>query len=395
MTPTGNATKQAPAAPNLAAGPYDWIIVGAGFSGAVLAERIAGELDQRVLVLERRDHIAGNAFDYRDERTGLTVHRYGPHIFHTNSDKVWTYLSRFTEWRPYEHRVRAVIDGSTVPLPFNLDAIEQTFAPARAGVLSERLVAQFGPDAKVPVLNLRRHADAEIRAFADYVYEKVFLGYTLKQWGIGPEQLDPSVTARVPIRLSRDDRYFQDRYQGMPREGYTRLFERLLASDRITVLLSTEFTRELADEHPGARIVYTGPIDAYFDYRHGVLPYRSLRFVKKYAATEFALPAGSLNYPNDFDYTRITEMKHLTGETAEGTVLLEEYPEAYERGRNEPYYPIPAPHTEALVAPYFAEAKTLRGQVLFTGRLADYRYYNMDQACARSLTLFEREIART
>lgn len=379
--------------PYVAPGAYDWIVVGAGYSGAVLAERIASQLEQRVLVVERRHHIGGNAYDYHDDDSGLLIHRYGPHIFHTNSDKVWAYLSRFTDWRPYEHRARAVIDGEAVPLPFNFGAIEQTFASAHASRLIERLREEFGADGKVAVLSLRRHVDPEIRAFAEFVYENVFKNYTIKQWGLDPEELDPSVTARVPIRTSYDDRYFQDRHQGMPSEGYTRMFERMLDSDRISIVHDTAFGADVADEHRSARIIYTGPIDAYFDYRHGLLPYRSLRFVKRHHRKSFAQPYAQLNYPNDFDYTRTTEMKHLTGDASETTVVLEEYPEAYERGRNEPYYPIPSPRTEQLLKPYVADAKELAGKVWFTGRLADYRYYNMDQVCARSLTLFEREIS--
>lgn len=381
-----------PAPATVAASDYDWVVVGAGFAGAVLAERIASELDQRVLVLERRSHIAGNAYDFRDE-TGLLVHRYGPHIFHTNSDKVWDYLSRFTAWRPYEHRVLAVIDGQQVPVPFNFTSIERSFPAAEAARLIERLTAEFGSEGRVPVLRLRTHDDPAIRAFADYVYEKVFRNYTLKQWELSPEQLDPSVTARVPIRLSYDDRYFQDRHQAMPAAGYTALFERLLDHPRITVRLGTDFEPADMKSHPGARLIYTGPIDAYFDYRFGPLPYRSLRFISRHLPVQLAQPTGSLNFPNDFAYTRITEMKHITGDVSDHTVLVEEYPEAFSHGRNEPYYPIPSPHTADLLRPYTEAAKALAGQVWFTGRLGDYRYYNMDQVCAQSLTLFEREIA--
>ncbi|HWA01660.1 MAG TPA: UDP-galactopyranose mutase [Caulobacterales bacterium] len=368
---------------------FDWLIVGAGFTGATLAERIASELDQKVLLIDRRAHIGGNAYDYAGP-AGVRVHQYGPHIFHTNSERVWRYLSRFTEWRPYFHRVLAMVEGNALPLPFSLESIERAFPAFLADDIGQRLVARFGYGARVPVLKLREETDERLAFVARYVYDNVFQSYTRKQWGLLPEELDPGVTARVPISISRDTRYFTDTYQAMPREGYTPLFERMLHHPNIELSLSTDFSDVPA---PRARVVFTGPIDEYFKYAHGALPYRSLRFKPIEAPLSQGQTVGTVNYPNEFDFTRITDLRHLTAPAASETVLVEEYPEAYERGRNEPYYPIPTPDTSERLKPYLADAAALEGKVWFAGRLGDYAYYNMDQACARALALFEKKIA--
>lgn len=370
---------------------YDWLVVGAGFTGATLAERLAAGRDARVLLVDRRPHIAGNAYDEPDE-AGILVHRYGPHIFHTNSDKVWAYLSRFTEWRPYEHRVLGAIGGKLVPIPFNLDSLASLFPAPEARRLEARLVGRFGLEKKVPVLKLREDADPEIRALADYVYDKVFAGYTFKQWDLTPEQLDPGVTARVPVLIGRDDRYFQDTFQAMPRDGYTAMFRRMLDHPNITLALSTDW-RDAAEQVSFDRMVFTGPIDEYFGYAHGALPYRSLRFEFRHEAAERFQPVGTVNYPNDHAYTRITEQKTLTGQQAQGTTLIYEYPQTYEPGVNEAYYPIPTPQTSNALQPYLAETRRLEGRVWFAGRLGDYAYYNMDQACGRALALVEKQLA--
>lgn len=368
---------------------YQWLIVGAGFTGATLAERIATQLGQKVLVIDRRDHIAGNAYDHAGDY-GILVHKYGPHIFHTNSKKVWDYLSGFTTWRPYFHRVLGSVDGQFVPIPFNLNTIAALFPPFMAEDISRKLVGTYGFGQKVPVLKLRKSEDAEMKFIADYVYRKVFENYTRKQWDLTPEDLDPSVTARVPIVVGRDDRYFQDTYQAMPGDGYTKLFERLLAHENIDVSLKTEF-KDVRERYPGARVIFTGPIDEYFDYVHGALPYRSLRFETiSEKNADFVQPVGTVNYPNEFDFTRITELKHLTGQKAEGTVLIREYSQAYQVGVNEPYYPIPTAGTAEKLKPYQDMADALQGKVWFAGRLGDYAYYNMDQAVARALALFEK-----
>jgi UDP-galactopyranose mutase len=369
---------------------WDWVIVGAGFTGAVLAERIASQLDQSVLVIDRRGHIAGNAYDSAEN--GLLVHRYGPHIFHTNSQRVWDYLSGFTAWRPYFHHVLGVVDGRQVPIPFNLNSILALFPPRMADRLCETLIDRFGFGQKVPILKLRSEVDPELRFLADYVYANVFERYTLKQWGMRPEELSPSVTARVPVFVSRDDRYFQDRYQAMPRDGYTAMFKRLLDHPRISVELNTEY-KDILPTARHSRIVFTGPIDEFFDFSEGPLPYRSLRFERRLEPRSSGLPAGTVNYPNEFDFTRISDQRHLSGQPDAEPLLITEYPEAYVVGVNEPYYPIPSPATSELLDRYLADAATLDGRVFFAGRLGDYAYYNMDQACARALALFEKRIA--
>jgi UDP-galactopyranose mutase len=370
---------------------YAWIVVGAGFTGATIAERIATQLDQKVLVVDRRDHIAGNAYDYAGDY-GILIHRYGPHIFHTNSEKVWTYLSRFTSWRPYEHRVLGSIDGRLAPIPFNLDSLEILFPRNEAEALSRLLIDTYGLEKKIPILKMREADSAALRDLAGYIYEKVFLHYTLKQWDLRPEDLDPSVSARVPVHVSRDPRYFQDIYQAMPEDGYFAMFARILDHPNICVSTNTAY-RDVRAQQGDAKVIFTGPIDEFFEYAHGPLPYRSLRFQLMSFAKAEAQPVGTVNYPNDFAYTRITEFKHLTGQTADGTVIVEEYPQAHEPGKNEPYYPIPTPDNAERLKPYLAAAAELEGRVWFAGRLGDYAYYNMDQACARALALFEKQIA--
>lgn len=369
---------------------WDWLIVGAGFTGAVLAERIATELDQSVLVIDRRDHIAGNAYD--SVENGLLVHHYGPHIFHTNSRQVWSYLSRFTAWRPYFHHVLGMVDGREVPVPFNLNSILALFPPRMADRLCEILIARYGFGQKVPILKLRTEEDADLRFLANYVYDRVFEGYTLKQWGMRPEELSPGVTARVPVFVSRDDRYFQDRYQAMPREGYTALFERLLDHPKITVELNVKY-KDARSACRYDRTVFTGPIDEFFDYAHQPLPYRSLRFERRVEARDCGLRVGTVNFPNEFDFTRITDQRHLSGKLDAEPLLTMEYPEQYVPGVNEPYYPIPSDTTSGLHDRYLRDAAELDGSVFFAGRLGDYAYYNMDQACGRALSLFEKRIA--
>ena len=370
---------------------YSWIVVGAGYTGAVVAERIASQLDQKVLVIDRRDHIAGNAYDYRGAYN-ILVHKYGPHIFHTNSKKVWRYLSQFTQWRPYYHHVLGVVDGRLAPIPFNINSLYQLFPEFLAAELTRILIENYGFGSNIPILKLKETSDKRLEFLADYIYAKVFKNYTIKQWGLRPEQLDPSVSARVPVRVSRDDRYFQDIYQAMPLEGYSAMFGRILNHPNIHVSTATTYD-SIRGLYPDARIIYTGSIDEFFAYEHGTLPYRSLRFRLVDLAQAEAQPVGTVNYPNEFDFTRITELKHLTAQTAKGTLLVEEYPEPYEPGKNEPYYPIPTKDTPVRLKPYQDRARALEGKVWFAGRLGDYAYYNMDQACARALALFEKQIA--
>jgi len=364
---------------------YDWVIVGAGLTGATLAERLASQRGARVLVVERRRHLAGNAYDHPNPE-GLLVHRYGPHIFHTQSREVFDYLSRFTAWRPYVHRVLAEIQGRRVPLPFNLNTLHALYPRRLAERVEEKLVARFGHGARVPILKLKTADDPELAELAAFVYQNVFLGYTRKQWGLAPEELDPAVTGRVPVVVARDDRYFADPYQALPAEGYTRMVERMLAHPRIHLLLGADF-KEIEGELRFDRLIYTGPIDAFFDYLHGPLPYRSLRFVWATHRTPAVQPVAVINYPNEHPFTRTTEYKHLTGQESPFTAISYEYPEAHEPGRNEPYYPIPREENRLRYRAYQKEAQKLK-HVFFAGRLADYRYYNMDQAVARALKLF-------
>lgn len=370
---------------------YDWLIVGAGFTGATVAERLARGLDQTVLVIDRRDHVGGNAHDQRDA-DGRTVHPYGPHIFHTNSRRIFEHLSQFTQWRPYFHRVRGHVDGQLVPIPFNLDSMRMLFPAGMAERLSERLVAAFGFGARPTIADLRQAGeDAELKFLGDYVFDKVFAQYSRKQWGMEPEALDPSVTARVPVAVSRDDRYFTDRYQAMPRDGYAALFQRMLDHPNIHVSLNTD----MAEIAPGRfeRMVYCGALDDYFGRVAGALPYRSLRFEHQVIGVADGLPVGTVNYPNEFDFTRVTDFRHLTGERGETTCLLTEYPIPHEPGRTEPLYPIPTEASQTLADLYRTMARALEGRVWFAGRLADYRYYNMDQAVGRGLSLVEKALA--
>jgi UDP-galactopyranose mutase len=371
---------------------FDWLIIGAGYSACVIAERVATQLGQRVLIVEKRDHIGGNAYDYYNEH-GILIHKYGPHIFHTKSKKAWDYLSQFTEWRHYFHHVLGVIDGQKVPIPFNLNSLYALFPPKYAEKLEGQLLEHFGFGVKVPILKLRESSSGDLEFLANYIYEKIFLNYTIKQWNLKPEELDKGVTGRVPVYISRDNRYFQDPYQGMPKLGYTEMFRRMIAHPNIKVLLNTDY-REIMNDVSFNRVLCTGPIDAFFDYMHGELPYRSLRFEFDTLDQAQYQEVGTVNYPNEYDITRITEQKYLSGQTSPKTTLVKEYPQAYVPGKNDPYYPIPREENRERLSLYTKEVEKLNGSVLFAGRLADYKYYDMDQAVVNALGLFEKEIGR-
>lgn len=371
---------------------YDYLIVGAGFSGSILAERIASELNQTVLLVDKRDHIAGNAHDYRDEN-GILVHKYGPHIFHTNSLKVWKYLSQFTEWYPYIHRVKARVDDQLVSLPFNLYTLYEVFPENYAARLEALLLKTFGIGQKIPILKLREISHPALKGLADYIYQFVFHGYTQKQWGFSPEHLDPSVTARVPFVIARDDRYFHDRFQGIPRDGYTEMFRRMLDHPNIHLLLNADY-RDVLEEVRFNRMIYTGPIDLFFDYLHGELPYRSLRFELETYSTPYFQEVAQVNFPNHYDFTRITEFKHFLPHQTPVTTIAREFSQPHLPGVNEPYYPIPMAKHHDIYRKYQEEANKLRGSVIFLGRLADYKYYNMDQIAARALHVFEKQIGK-
>jgi UDP-galactopyranose mutase len=358
---------------------FDYMVVGAGFAGSVVAERLASVYDKKVLVVEKRPHVGGNAYDEHD-RAGLLVHRYGPHIFHTNSQEVFEYLSNFTEWRPYQHRVKAWVDGRLVPIPINLDTVNELYGTR---------FTSFEMQAFLDSVAERRDAiktseDVIVSKVGRELYEKFFKNYTRKQWGLDPSELDAAVTARLPVRTNRDDRYFTDRYQVMPLDGYTRMFGRMLSHRNIKVLLNADY-REVESVIPYREMVYSGPIDAFFDYEYGKLPYRSLAFRHETLDTPRFQDAPVVNYPNDTPYTRVTEFKWLTGQEHGKTSIVYEVPQA----EGDPYYPVPRPENQELYRKYERLANATDG-VHFVGRLATYRYYNMDQVVAQALTLVAR-----
>ncbi|HAW09058.1 MAG TPA: UDP-galactopyranose mutase [Bacteroidetes bacterium] len=367
---------------------YDYLIVGAGFAGSVIAERIATQLHKRILIIDRRDHIGGNSYDYRNG-LGITIHKYGPHIFHTNSKKVWEYISQFTDWRYYFHKVLAMIDGELVTIPFNFNSLYQLFPPNYAKKIEKKLLENYQFGLKIPIFKLLQSKDNDLKFLADYIYKNVFLGYNLKQWGITPDELDPSVANRVPILLNRDNRYFQDQYQGIPLEGYAKIFERLLDNPNIELKLNTDF-KNIINEIEYDNLIYTGAIDEFFDYEFGELPYRSLRFVFKNLEIEQYQPIALINYPNNYDFTRISEYKHFLNEKSISTTISMEYPEPFEIGKNERYYPIPKEDNNQIYEKYTHKAKTLQKNVRFIGRLAEYKYYNMDQVIGVALLEFEK-----
>jgi UDP-galactopyranose mutase len=362
-------------------GKYDYLIVGAGFAGSVLAERLASQHGARVLVVDRRGHIGGNAYDEKNE-AGILYHKYGPHIFHTNSEQVWDYLSQFTEWRPYEHRVLAVVRGQQVPIPINRTTLNRLFDLA---LKTDEEAAEYLASRAEPVEDIQTSEDVVINAVGRELYELFFQGYTRKQWGHDPSELDKSVTARIPTRTNTDDRYFSDTFQAMPKNGYTAMFAKMLDNPLIEVRTGVDY-RDIANEVEAGHIIYTGPIDEYFDFRFGKLPYRSLKFDHQTLEEERHQPVGTVNYPSpDVPYTRISEYKHLTGQDAPVTTITYEYPSA----EGDPYYPIPRPENQELFKKYEALGDATEG-VTFVGRLATYRYYNMDQIVGQALATFRR-----
>jgi UDP-galactopyranose mutase len=358
---------------------FDWLVVGAGFAGSVLAERLASQRNETVLLIDRRSHIGGNAYDCFNA-DGLLIHQYGPHVFHTNSKAVFDYLSQFTSWRAYEHRVLAYVDGQLLPIPINLDTVNKLYGLT---LTSSELEEYFASKAE-QITDIQTSEDVVVSRVGRDLYEKFFRGYTRKHWGLDPSQLDKSVTARVPVRINRDARYFEDAYQFMPAAGYTRLFERMVSDRRIKIMLQTDW-KEIHRLGLGKRIVFTGQIDEYFEFSLGKLPYRSLRFEHVTEDREWLQPVAVVNYPQLEPYTRVTEYKHLTGQTHPKTSLTYEYPSA----DGDPYYPVPQAANQLLYKQYEALAAATRG-VHFVGRLATYRYYNMDQVVGQALATFRR-----
>ncbi len=378
----------------------DYIIVGCGLAGIVMAEQISRKLNKKVLIIEKRNHIGGNCYDYYDEN-GILVHKYGPHIFHTNYKEVFDYLSEYTDWHIYQFQARTVIDGKITNLPFNLNTMESLFDKGLYERLSEKLIQKYGYDSVVPILKLRNEDDAELKWLADYIYEKVYLNYMKKQWEVKPEELDASVTERVPIYVSRDNRYFKDKYQAMPKNGYTEMFKKMLDNPNIKIMLNTdafdliEVDKEnknikfLGEKFKG-KVIYTGQIDELFDCVYGELPYRSLRFEFENHNKEYFQEAAMVSYPNNYDFTRITETKHMTGQKAYTTTIIYEYPQKYEKniqGKDVPYYPIPNSDNRELYKVYKKYSEEF-DNLLLIGRLAEYLYFNMDQMIKRSLEKF-------
>ena len=357
---------------------YDFLIVGAGFAGSVLAERLATS-GKRVLIIDKRNHIGGNAYDYYNE-DGILIHKYGPHIFHTNSEDVFNYLSKFTQWRNYQHKVLASVDGQLLPIPINLNTINQYYGLNLNGLQVEEFLAQRAEK----VYPVKTSEDVVVSKVGRELYEKFFKGYTRKQWALDPSELDASVTARVPTRTNKDDRYFTDTFQAMPLHGYTKMFEKMLSHPNIKIMLNTNY-QEVMNDVTYKKLIFTGPVDEYFNYRFGKLPYRSLRFKFETLPKENFQETGTINYPNDYAFTRITEFKHLTGQKHEKTSVVYEFPEA----EGDPYYPVPRPENDLLYKKYHALASQLTN-TFFVGRLATYKYYNMDQVVAQALTTFKK-----
>ena len=381
---------------------YDYIVVGSGFAGATIAERVANELNKKVLVIDKRDNIGGNMYDYVD-KNGILIHKYGPHLFHTNLKNVYDYLMNFGEWFNYEHRVLGMVNNHLVPIPFNITSIKESFDSDKATKLVEKLKQEFGTDKKIQILELRKSKDTEINELAEYIYKYVFLYYTMKQWGQTPEEIDPNVTNRVPVYISLDDRYFQDTYQCMPRGGYTKIFEKMFENKNIDVKLGTN-AKDLISfegnqimyngEKFDGKVIYTGAIDELFDYEYGDLPYRSLIFDFETINKEYYQKVGTVNYPTKEDkFTRITEFKHMTMENpkTDKTTIMREYPCVYDRHSekaNIPYYPIVNDENMNLYNKYLEKASNIKGLYLI-GRLAQYKYFNMDLVINEALKLFD------
>jgi len=361
---------------------FDYLIVGAGFAGSVLAERLARDAGKKVLVVDKRNHIAGNTYDYYDKE-GILVHKYGPHIFHTNSPEVYDYLTQFTQWRPYEHRVLASVDGMLVPIPINLITINKVYGMH----LCTAGVEEFLNSKAEHIHPIRTSEDVVLSRVGKELYEKFFKGYTKKQWGVYPSELDASVTARIPVRNNCDDRYFTDTYQAMPLEGYTKMFERMMSHPNIKVMLNCDY-KEIENIIPYEKMIYTGPIDYFFNYCYGKLPYRSIDFKFETFDTEYYQPTGTVNYPNEHPYTRVTEFKYLTGQKHRKTSVVYEFP----KNEGDPYYPVPRQENTELYKKYQHLADALPN-IYFVGRLATYKYYNMDQVVAQALTTYKKIMA--
>jgi len=382
---------------------YDVIIIGSGFAGSVLAERLANNLDKKVLVIEKRNHIGGNMYDFFDE-AGVLQHKYGPHIFHTNHDLVVEYLSRFTEWFPYEHEVLGYVENQLVSIPFNIEGIRTCFPPEKADEMISLLIEKYGEDTKVPILKLREEKNELLKELADFIYENVFLHYTMKQWDLTPDQIDPNVTNRVPVNVSNDQRYFNDNFQLMPKKGYTVIFEQMLDNENIDVLLDTDAMSLLKLDYESGKVYFkdelfdgilvcTGQIDTLFNYQLGELQYRSLDFDVQYKEGTYQ-PVATVNYPtpkSEHAYTRITEYKHMMQQKPENTSICIEYSLPFDRNAekgNIPYYPVFTDEGQKKYQDYVDLSEKFKNLYL-VGRLAEYRYYNMDAIVHRALEVYQ------
>ena len=374
---------------------FDVIILGAGISGAVLAERFARDSNKKVLLIERRQHIGGHCYDKIDGN-GILIHRYGPHLFHTDDAEIWEYLSKFTEWQIYQHKVLAMIDGQPVPIPFNFNTLYKVFPQNLATWLENTLLKNFEYGKKIPIRELKNSTDKDLQFLADFIYEKIFLHYTEKQWNLTPDKIDGAVTARVPISISRDDSYFNDKFQAVPKNGYTAMIQKMLAHKNIKLMLNTAFN-EVAEIKDGkiylfdteftGKIIYTGMLDELFNYKFGELPYRSVKMKFEMLDIENFQAATTVNYPNNYEFTRITEFKKIHPCKSARTTILKEIPQNYAVGKNEPYYPIFTDAAKTAHSKYLNELKNFP-QITAVGRLAEYRYFDMDDAVKRALEVY-------
>ncbi len=377
----------------------DFIVVGAGLAGVVIAQQIATQLDKKVLIIEKRNHIGGNCYDFKDENN-ILIHKYGPHLFHTEDKEVVDYLSQFTTWDIYNHEVLAYIDGKKVPIPFNFNTLYEVFPESKAKVLEEKLLKNYEYNSKIPILELKKSTNEDLAFLADYIYEKIFVNYTAKQWGMKPEDMDGAVTARVPVFIGRDNRYFNDKYQMLPSNGYTKMIENMLNHKNIKVMLNTDFKEVcsikekeffLFDKKFEGKVIYTGQIDEVFNYKFENLPYRSVDMKFETVDKEYFQEKATVNYPNDYDFTRITEFKHIHPTKSDKTTILKEYPQEYKMGENTPYYPIFTDENQQNYNRYLEYSEEFENLVL-VGRLAEYKYYDMDDIVKRALEVFKEEV---
>ncbi|URZ08145.1 UDP-galactopyranose mutase [Clostridium felsineum] len=362
---------------------FKYIVVGAGIAGLVMAERIANELKSDVLVIEKRKHIGGNCYDYYDE-SGILIHKYGPHIFHTNYKKAWDYLSKFTEWNYYQHRVLTYIDGNYIPMPITTETINNLYNLN----LSNNEVEDFLKEQAINISEIKNSEDVVLSKAGRDIYEKFFENYTKKQWDVYPNELDKSVISRIPVRYNKDTRYFTDRYQGIPKYGYTKMCENIIDNPKVHILFNTDY-KDIINDIEHEYLIYTGPVDYYFDYKHGNLMYRSVKFELETLDIESYQETSVINYPNDYDFTRVTEYKKLTGQKTNKTTIAREYP----TWDGEPYYPVPQNDYLEQYYKYKKEADLIKN-VFFIGRLAEYQYYNIDKVVLNAMDLFENKIRR-